>query len=502
MAERPRPSASDPDDLTSGSTLESQAPPADSAPTENPPAEIGPPCRFFLEGRCRFGARCRNPHPDDAISPPNLESHRPPGQDPPPHHHPSGKKPAMKTAEDVISRLLWDTQVPAERFSIGYLDRFLGTVEEPFTAFSWEDLASAGPGVLAVPKHRIQYFKYGERVVWDKARRTDDVFGSTGSGRTILQVIQEEEAAAEAVRGEACSQASDGEGGRTRHPGEEKDNFPLAGDAQEGSDGQEAMGEAMDNLSCVERANLDEITQEAGRKEVTAGHPPEEAEFQKLALCETRGYLPAVAEDEKNGRDIPGHQQRPTHFVAIRITSSETREAVRLLQEALCEVRPGLAQFCVPLATLHITLCLLRLGTPEAICRAVAALRELQAGNRRLLPPALLLSFQGVAAFHSHVLYMRPACAAELGALARLLESAFCRKDLTVIRPPSQDTFHLTVVKIPPRKQGPQLPADSSWLPPLEDLGAQAVEAICLCEAGRGRGTDGFYSTVLKLDLY
>ncbi|XP_015272852.1 PREDICTED: leukocyte receptor cluster member 9 [Gekko japonicus] len=518
MAELPLPPAEEgPADLT----LKPETHPIDSAPTENPTAEIGPLCRFFLEGRCRFGARCRSPHPNTSDTP-NLEDHRPTSQDLPPHH-PSGKKPAMKTAEDVISRLLWDTQVPAERFSIGYLDRFLGTLEEPFTAFSWEDLASAGPGVLAIPKHRIQYFKYGERVVWEKASRTDEVFGSTGSGRTILQVIEE----AEAEREKAQSHASGGEGGkgstggRTGHPGEEVGHLDSASDVEEGVDraaggreGMRELEEAKDNIISIEHGISEgsEITHEAGGKVVESGvvgHSVEEAESSEPVLNVKRGHSPVMAEDEKNGasesRDggvFPGHKRRPTHFVAIQITGSKTREAVRHVQKALCQVRPDLAQFCVPLATLHLTLCLLRLDTPEDIYRAVTALRELQANSRRLLPPALLLSFQGVEAFHSHVLYMRPASTAELGTLAHVLEDAFCRKDLTVILPPSKDKFHLTVVKIPPGKQGPQLPEDSSWIPPVEDLGTEAVEALYLCEARQGRRTDGFYTTVLRLDLY
>ncbi|XP_054848313.1 leukocyte receptor cluster member 9-like [Eublepharis macularius] len=239
-----------------------------------------------------------------------------------------------------------------------------------------------------------------------------------------------------------------------------------------------------------------------------AGHSVEEAELSKPVFSMKEGSDPMIAEDEdngaseiKDGRHFPGHKLHPTHFVAIQVTSSETREAVRHFQRALCNVRPDLAKFCVPLATLHLTLCLLRLDTPEEIYRAVVALQELQANSRRLLPPASLLSFQGVETFHSHVLYMCPASVPELGILARNLEDAFRKKDLTVICPSSKDKFHLTVVKIPPGKSEPQLPADSSWIPTIEDLGTQAIQTICLCDTGQGR-TDGFYTTVLKLDLY
>ena len=87
----------------------------------------------------------------------------------------STKKASMKTATDVIHRILWDDALPTQDFIVGYLDRFVGIIEKPFSAFSWEDIASVDLNVLAVPKHRIQYFKYLDVVVWDKNKRMDKV---------------------------------------------------------------------------------------------------------------------------------------------------------------------------------------------------------------------------------------------------------------------------------------------------------------------------------------
>ena len=101
----------------------------------------------------------------------------------------TGKKLPMKTAADVISRIVWDEQLPADSFTIGYTDRFRGVIEMNFSAFSWEDIASVDNTVLAIPQHRIQYFKYCTVKVWDKNERLDDVFGSTGSAVTITDVM-------------------------------------------------------------------------------------------------------------------------------------------------------------------------------------------------------------------------------------------------------------------------------------------------------------------------
>ena len=94
----------------------------------------------------------------------------------------------MQTATDVINRIMWDDDFPTEMFKVGYLDRFKGIQEKLFTDFSWEDIASVDDyEVLAIPKHRIQYFKYKNIIVWDKTRRLDKVNYFIHFGQTIRQ---------------------------------------------------------------------------------------------------------------------------------------------------------------------------------------------------------------------------------------------------------------------------------------------------------------------------
>lgn len=100
------------------------------------------------------------------------------------------KKASMRTAEDVIKRIKWDPSLNPADFTVGYLDRFLGVIENNFTAFNWDDLASVDYSDTAIPQHRIQYFKYKSVIVWDKTKRIDEVFGSTESGLTIKDVMQ------------------------------------------------------------------------------------------------------------------------------------------------------------------------------------------------------------------------------------------------------------------------------------------------------------------------
>lgn len=121
----------------------------------------------------------------------------------------------MRTADDVINRILWDTTVDPADFIVGHLDRFLGVLERPFSDFSWDTQVNTWLSFslctysfqiwracihsvincgficsqvcdcdyseeMAIPRHRIQYFSYKGQRVWDRDSRTDHVFGSTG----------------------------------------------------------------------------------------------------------------------------------------------------------------------------------------------------------------------------------------------------------------------------------------------------------------------------------
>ena len=156
-------------------------------------------CKFFLDGRCRFGESCLNRHqgsprvrPKETRKESKEEGRRRKKEKKEVEETRHSKLPSMKTAADVISRLQWDKKLPIDKFTVGYVDRFKGVLEQPFTAFCWEDLASVDDyEVLAIPQHRIQYFKYSGSKVWEKATRLDVIFGSTGDERGIVQVMEE-----------------------------------------------------------------------------------------------------------------------------------------------------------------------------------------------------------------------------------------------------------------------------------------------------------------------
>ncbi|KAM9299227.1 leukocyte receptor cluster member 9 isoform 1-T1 [Gastrophryne carolinensis] len=394
------------------------------------PSEKPPTCQFFLNGRCRFAEKCRNTHLSEVSAQSSASNDRPvkikKGGEP------KGKKPPMKTASDVISRIQWDSNLPKDHFSVGYLDRFLGVIEKPFSAFCWEDLASTGVDVLAIPKHRIQYFKYLELVVWDKTSRTDDVFGSTGGGMTILDIIEQ---------------------------------YKTLVQAEQTS--EEKAYVTSDALN-----NEDDVN----------------------SYCE-------------NHLDEGSHKKvRPTHFIAVRISSEDVRNTVKKIQNSLGEHNPEMAEYFTPLSELHLTLCLLHLETTDHIEIAHTVIQETKSEIQRLLSPSLILTFEGLKDFHSRVLYLSPASVPGLPSFINNLSQNFRTRGLTVIDPPSTNSFHVTVAKVP-RNVASKNPG-LLFLPTLynsvqiDHFGAQPIDHLSFCYAGSSRRTDGFYSTLLEIPLY
>ena len=149
-------------------------------------------CQFYKMGKCRFGTECFNLHQGPQTITEKKKCVVAKNQ----KNEDSAecKKQPMKTAADVIKRIEWDELMPRESFVIGYLDRFEGLVEDNFTKFSnWGNLVDAEYEALAIPQHRIEYFKYRGTKVWDKKSKLDLVFGSSGDngGKTIEEIMNE-----------------------------------------------------------------------------------------------------------------------------------------------------------------------------------------------------------------------------------------------------------------------------------------------------------------------
>eukprot|EP00164_Ancoracysta_twista_P004522 GFYU01006102.1.p1 GENE.GFYU01006102.1~~GFYU01006102.1.p1 ORF type:complete len:1730 (-),score=510.95 GFYU01006102.1:75-5264(-) len=418
-------------------------------------------CIFFRKGKCSRGDKCKFKHalpnapkapkaaaPPTTAAPPSSSSTAvaPPAVKAAPKSAAPGVKStgagsssndklaSMRPSWDVIARLKYDQDLPQSLFTVGYLDRFSGIQEKMFTDFDWENaIDTVDNNTLAIPQHRIEYFKYRDAFVWHKADRIDDFFGSLG-GKKIAQAIYDYDLA---------------------HP------FP--------SDDEGTDGDGSDNES---ETNASEATTEG---DTGAQRDPTAAlEIKKLA--------------------ISSDSSRPNHYLCFRVTDPEILEGVKAVQSGMLQFNPEYERGMSDLKTLHVTLAMLRLSSEADIKRAQAALDVLQWHLQKMFPPQVEITFEGVYHFRDRVVYVAPSHKELLTEFVNIANMEFKKHNVNVIIQAQTYTPHMTIFKQTREMSRSMGNMDrASYLSHLNrHFGTQAVDAIHVASMIKPKADDGF----------
>lgn len=346
----------------------------------------------------------------------------------------------MRTAMEVVKRIMWDESVPEDSIIIGYKDRFLGIVEKPFSAFSWDPLDSLDYYTFGIPEHRIEYFKYKNILLWEKKTLLDNVFGSQGSGCTIHDTIRkcdEMEASANHI---LC--------------------YPTNSSVVEDDD---------DGITVISGSRT-EVPETAS----PIGTDPEEVDADDVYWQ---------------------NKLRPNFFICHRMDSPELIQQVELLQSHIRNTEPVYESCCIPSAALHLTLRTLRLDNASHVSECVHALNQAKEELQQLLPNSCL-KLHGLNNFHGRVVYAAVEHSDELATFVDHLDlvlrsSGLCPTDGRDFVP------HVTLIKLrrpAARKLGvSRIP--SSLYEDFSDcsFGSQLFNTIYLCSMEKTRDVDGFY---------
>ncbi|XP_023131291.1 leukocyte receptor cluster member 9 isoform X1 [Amphiprion ocellaris] len=456
-------------------------------------------CQFFLMGKCRFGQRCRLSHSEPPADDSGCQDSddKQDGEKTEKHKKKKGgankavkpkyserrevnKKPRMRTADDVISRILWDPSVEAADFVVGYVDRFLGVLERPFSDFNWDtdpcdcDYASE----LALPRHRIQYFTHRGHRVWDRHTRTDRVFGSTG--QPLAPPFGQKEEATEEIESEDPEEA---EQLPPEQDGEPTKINPRHLEEEENETNVQPQESAADRL---------QVSEEQKDKEEDEETP---AEWEENWENNGDSGHPSVPLEKRGGRPP---KKRPTHFVCFRANTPSILSCFQQLQEDVVSLLPDCAPYWRPASSLHVTLCLLVLRGPDQVASAGEILQRFAQLDRN--PPVSVTFPVKLKHFSGRVLYLSPQPQLHLQQLNAGLQDAF-RMDGLLHRDSFNPRYHLTLAKLdrPDADRVFEGVADLKAGKSL-NFGRLPVNTLHLCEMG-GANVDGFYQTLCTVSL-
>ncbi|XP_041650046.1 leukocyte receptor cluster member 9 isoform X2 [Cheilinus undulatus] len=528
--------------------------------TESTGQEQNGVCQFFLKGKCRFGQRCRLTHSDPSVDDSGAAS---PDQDDKPDQEKAeklhkkvnkpkkpkyevkevNKKPRMRTADDVISRILWDPSVDSSEFIVGYVDRFLGVLERPFVDFNWDtnpcdcDYTTE----LALPRHRIQYFTYRGHRVWDRHSRTDRVFGSTG--QSLAPPFGGEEEVKEEIN-------SEDQGELHKITG----NQPPVGCGQDESGTDDCVHWKDTHLDETKQREMNIHTPDSSAATLQCGRDTSQEQktqacvmeeyhnslkYTAVQMCSSQGGGGGGSVNVEAGEDFSAEWQwglegtdddclgnlgalnisqnpsapleqreekragrppkkRPTHFITFRANTPAVLSCFQQLQEEITSLLPSSAPHWQTVSSLHVTLCLLVLPGPTEVAAAMEILRQFAHLDRN--PPVAVTFPVKLKHFNGKVLYLSPQPQLHLQQLNSGLQEAY-RKEGLLHRDSYNPRYHLTLAKVED-KEGERIFEGVGDLKVGKGLnfGRLPVNTLHLCSMGMSK-VDGFFDTVGTVTL-
>ena len=108
-----------------------------------------------------------------------------------------------KTIDTILARIEADPRLDKSLIRVGFIDRFIGLQEKRYQEFDCKLDSSETQDRSAltsiVPKHLIQYFKYGDDIIWDKDKQNDVLLDAADSQQTIEDILNRQKNSREMI---------------------------------------------------------------------------------------------------------------------------------------------------------------------------------------------------------------------------------------------------------------------------------------------------------------
>lgn len=348
----------------------------------------------------------------------------------------------IKTASDVISRVLWDPDIPAEYISVGYIKGYNKINEKPFNSlirndgisYSNDDVNDSSSSSSSASLHdvtHIVYFKYRNDKIWDKNERLDLVFGSTKSSKKIdirELIVQIEK-----------------EYNRYQEDFLESDN-----------------DDSDESISLPRPSNSPSL---------------------QFDSCDVR----------------------PNYFVAIRITDPDVLKKIGEVKLHMSCNEPKIKDCYMSDNALHITLAMLYLPSKDDVERAVTTLNKCWKQLTELMKKPITVSLEGLKTFSGFVLYIPVVASSAFYDLRTQIVNHLKKFKVHVIER-LDFVPHVTLLKLTKSRSeyldSPNVDSFIRWYySKNRRYGTQECNNINLCAIGNEKRSDGFYKCALEMNF-
>lgn len=218
------------------------------------------------------------------------------------------------------------------------------------------------------------------------------------------------------------------------------------------------------------------------------------------------GKFGSASSSKKSKSTKSARSSRPNYFVAIQVDNINVHRKAKRVQDHLRIQEPNVEQLLVEIATLHITLLVLRVNDgDDSLQRAKDSLsRSHEAVTDDLQATPLVLHFEGLDHFRNEVLYVKTIgedSVSRLKALAQVCREEFKKANLDLTEG-TEFMPHLTLAKISrtSKRRNEIKKIKEEWYTTFKDepFGMQQVKSLQLLSISKPKDERGYYYCSLE----
>ncbi|GFN77593.1 A-kinase anchor protein 7 isoform gamma [Plakobranchus ocellatus] len=193
---------------------------------------------------------------------------------------------------------------------------------------------------------------------------------------------------------------------------------------------------------------------------------------------------------------------RPTHFLAVRVTSKTIVDQLSSVQCELVAQEPLLTKGVFSPDIFHLTLFTLGLDSEEDVDNCICALRTMRPGLEQHRPVEPFVIY-GISQFYNRAVFAKVLLKQDFRQFREYLKDQLIHFNVEIRDQYENFNPHVTIIKVkrPERKLFGTRNIQPAIYSHLKDtvFGEQKLEDIHLCPMDGQRGEDGFYSSLFSI---